>query len=95
MYFKTCFKPRTEKAIEEIMRPNSPNTLIENSKNGEDAIKNDWEQKKLKKRVDANEEGVDRALAILDKLVHEIQDVKKDLDETKKHIGRFSNYHHY
>lgn len=75
-----------EKAIEEIMRPNSPNTLIENSKNGEDAIKNDWEQKKLKKRVDANEEGVDRALAILDKLVHEIQDVKKDLDETKKHI---------
>jgi len=73
-----------EKALEELTRPPSPNTLVDQSQRGEDAIKNDWEQKKLKKRVDQNEEGVNRALDVLDNLAQQIKNLKDEVDEHKK-----------
>ena len=74
-----------------MSRPRSPNTLILDSQNGKEAIKNDWEVTKLRKRVDANQEGVDKALAILDRLVTQIQDVKTDVEETKERLSKSSS----
>ena len=77
----------TEKSLDDLTRPTSPNSLINDSKKGGDAIKNDWEKNKLKKRVDANEEGVNKAHDILDQLAKQIQDIKDDLDETKDKLS--------
>ena len=62
--------------------------MIAESGNGTDVIRNDWEVTKLRKRVDANEEGVSKALSIMDKLVSQIQDVKNDLDQTKERLSK-------
>lgn len=75
-----------ERMIQDLTRPRSPNTLITDSQNGSECIKSDWEVTKLRKRVDANEEGVTKALAILDQLVNQIQEVKNDVNETKERL---------
>jgi len=75
-----------ENQLAEFNRPRSPSTLIAESGNGTDVIRSDWEVTKLRKRVDANEEGVSKALSIMDKLVSQIQDVKNDLDQTKERL---------
>ena len=62
--------------------------MIAESGNGTDVIRNDWEVTKLRKRVEANEEGVSKALSIMDKLVSQIQDVKNDLDQTKERLSK-------
>ena len=56
-----------------MTRPNSPDSLFESSSKGEAAIRNDWEKSKLKKRVEANEESIQKALDILDKLAQQIK----------------------
>ena len=77
-----------ENQLAEFNRPRSPSTLIAESGNGTDVIRNDWEVTKLRKRVEANEEGVSKALSIMDKLVSQIQDVKNDLDQTKERLSK-------
>jgi len=49
-----------ENALDQMNRPPSPNTVINETQSGESPAKKDWEVTKLKKRVDANEDGIDR-----------------------------------
>jgi len=80
-----------EKALDDLTRSPSPATLIDGAQRGEDAIKNDWEQKKLKKRVDANEDGIDKAHEILDKLAQQIQELKDDGNALEKKLESEQN----
>jgi len=75
-----------EKFFTDLTRPATPNTLISQSQKGEDAIKYDWEQNKLKKRVDANEEGVNKAMDILDHLTRRIEEISDKAEEDNKRI---------
>jgi len=75
-----------ELQISYLNQPKSANTLITESEDGNNAIQTDWELAKLKKRVDANEEGITKTREIMDQLTGNIKDVKTDLRETKKRI---------
>merc|ERR1711953_1133029 len=65
-----------EQTLDQMNRPASPNTVLEEAKEGGDAIKKDWEVTKLKKRVDANEEGIERLNNLLDSLAKQIKNLE-------------------
>jgi len=72
-----------EQTLDQMNRPASPNTAIEDAKEGGDGIKKDWEVTKLKKRVDANEEGIERLNNLLDSLAKQI----KKLEDNHNNMG--------
>ena len=72
-------------------RPPSPNTVIEQAQDGEPAAKKDWEVTKLKKRTDANEEGIDRLNDFIEELSKRIAKVDDDCSSLDKKLGNFSH----
>ncbi|CBY16049.1 unnamed protein product, partial [Oikopleura dioica] len=67
-----------------ITRPKSPNTLIQQTQNGDEGpITKDFAENRLKKRVDANEEGIEKALDMLEKLARQLKNVESDFKDTK------------
>ena len=69
-------------------RPASPNTVLEDAKEGGDAIKKDWEVTKLKKRVDANEEGIERLNNLLDSLAKQIKNLENKQNDMANRVGK-------
>ena len=69
-------------------RPASPNTVLEDAKEGGDAIKKDWEVTKLKKRVDANEEGIERLNNLLDSLAKQIKNLEDKQNDMANRVGK-------
>merc|ERR1712131_521363 len=66
-----------EQTLDQMNRPASPNTVLEDAKEGGDAIKKDWAVTKLKKRVDANE-GIERLNNLLDSLAKQIKNLENE-----------------
>ena len=76
-------------------RPASPNTVLEDAKEGGDAIKKDWEVTKLKKRVDANEEGIERLNNLLDSLAKQIKNLEDKQNDMTNRVGKiFPSFTH-
>ena len=72
-----------------MTRPKSPNTLIQQTQNGDEGpITKDFAENRLKKRVDANEEGIEKALDMLEKLARQLKNVESDLKDTKDRMGK-------
>ena len=69
-------------------RPDSPNTLLEDAKEGGDLIKKDWEVTKLKKRVDANEEGIERLNNLLESLAKQMKNLEDKQIDTVNPVGK-------
>ena len=65
----------SESEVKEVKSGPSAADLVEESKGGADAIKNDWEKRKLKKRVDATEEGLNQVNDILDNLNRKVDSI--------------------
>ncbi|CAG5113070.1 Oidioi.mRNA.OKI2018_I69.chr2.g7215.t2.cds [Oikopleura dioica] len=77
-----------EKIVEGMTRPKSPNTLIQQTQNGDEGpITKDFAENRLKKRVDANEEGIEKALDMLEKLARQLKNVESDLKDTKDRMA--------
>jgi len=77
-----------ERIVEGITRPKSPNTLIQQTQNGDQGpITKDFAENRLKKRVDANEEGIEKALDMLEKLARQLKNVESDLKDTKDRMA--------
>lgn len=77
-----------ERIVEGITRPKSPNTLIQQTQNGDEGpITKDFAENRLKKRVDANEEGIEKALDMLEKLARQLKNVESDLKDTKDRMA--------
>ena len=77
-----------EQTLDQMNRPDSPNTVLEDAKEGGDAIKKDWEVTKLKKRVDANEEGIERLNNLLDSLAKQIKNLEDKQDDMTNRVGK-------
>jgi len=77
-----------ERIVEGITRPKSPNTLIQQTQNGDEGpITKDFAENRLKKRVDANEEGIEKALDMLEKLARQLKNVESDFKDTKDRMA--------
>ena len=74
-------------------RPASPNTVLEDAKEGGDAIKKDWAVTKLKKRVDANEEGIERLNNLLDSLAKQIKNLENEQNNMADRVGKTIRLH--
>jgi len=75
-----------EQTLDQMNRPASPNTVLEDAKEGGDAIKKDWEVTKLKKRVDANEEGIERLNNLLDSLAKQIKNLEDKQNDMENRV---------
>lgn len=76
-----------ERIVEEMSRPKSPSTLLNDTQNGNEAITNDFAENRLRKRVDANEEGIEKALEMLEKLAKQLRSVENDMKDTKEKLA--------
>ena len=85
-----------EQTLDQMNRPASPNTVLEDAKEGGDAIKKDWEVTKLKKRVDANEEGIERLNNLLDSLAKQIKNLEDKQNDMTNRVGKiFSKFYSF
>jgi len=70
-----------ENALDQLNRPASPNTVIDQTQSGSSPAKKDWEVTKLKKRVDANDEGIDRLNDLFEELSKKVGKVDDKVDQ--------------
>ena len=85
---KLSIERNLEQTLDQMNRPASPNTVLEDAKEGGDAIKKDWEVTKLKKRVDANEEGIERLNNLLDSLAKQIKNLEDKQNDMTNRVGK-------
>ena len=77
-----------EQTLDQMNRPDSPNALLEDAKEGGELIKKDWEVTKLKKRVDANEEGIERLNNLLESLAKQMKNLEDRQNDTVNPVGK-------
>ena len=94
--YKFSIERILEQTLDQMNRPASPNTVLEDAKEGGDAIKKDWEVTKLKKRVDANEEGIERLNNLLDSLAKQIKNLEDKQNDMTNRVGKiFPSFTHF
>merc|ERR1711935_512754 len=70
-----------ENALDQLNRPASPNTVIDQTQSGSSPAKKDWEVTKLKKRVDANDEGIFELNDLFEELSKKVGKVNDKVDQ--------------
>ena len=68
-------------------RPQSPNSQFEDAKTGGDLIQKDWQMTKLKKRVDANEDGIDKLNDLIQQMAKQINDIQQNQNNLEDKFG--------
>ena len=79
----------SENALDQLNRPASPNTVIDQTQSGASPAKKDWEVTKLKKRVDANDEGIDRLNDLFGELSKKVGKVDDKVDQLASTLGKW------